>query len=169
MRRQPVVPAALNCHLREVVGAEAGDRGQLLQARAGDEVFLDVLDDGEEPPPRQRAVPPAAPGRRAAAATCRIRWTAKILAQGLGGERAPDAAGRQFGVHRQHRGPELRDVMSVERWDRQPRRVEVERLGGHPGDQPRLQVDVERVLEPTPAPQGRGAGRHHGDRSGGGR
>jgi hypothetical protein len=46
-----------------VVGAEAGDRRQLLQGQAGVEVFLDVLDDGAEPPPRQRAVPPA---RRAA-------------------------------------------------------------------------------------------------------
>src|SRR5262249_13452287 len=44
---------------REVVGAEAGDRGQLLQARAAAEVVLDVRDDGAEPSPRQRAVPPA--------------------------------------------------------------------------------------------------------------
>src|SRR6516162_8758127 len=43
---------------REVVDAEAGRRGQLLQGQAGVEVFLDVLDDGPEPPPRQRAVPP---------------------------------------------------------------------------------------------------------------
>jgi hypothetical protein len=62
---------------RQVVGAEVGDRGQLLQARAG-LVFLDVLDDGAEPPPRQRAVGPAR--RPAAARTWRIRWTARTLA-----------------------------------------------------------------------------------------
>src|SRR5215475_1316737 len=54
--RQPGGPLELP---REVVDAEASDRGQLLQARGDVEVFLDVLDDGAEPPPRQRAVPPA--------------------------------------------------------------------------------------------------------------
>jgi hypothetical protein len=44
---------------REVVDAEAGHRGQLRQARAGVEMFLDVLDNGAEPPPRQRTVRPA--------------------------------------------------------------------------------------------------------------
>ena len=35
---------------REGVGAVVGDRGQLLQGRAGVEVPLDVLDDDAEPP-----------------------------------------------------------------------------------------------------------------------
>jgi hypothetical protein len=35
---------------REVVDADAGDPGQLRQARGGVEVFLDVLDDGAELP-----------------------------------------------------------------------------------------------------------------------
>jgi hypothetical protein len=49
----------------EVISAEAGDRGHLLQARAGTEVFLDVLDDGPEPSPRQHTVSPALrPARR---------------------------------------------------------------------------------------------------------
>src|SRR5262245_30970324 len=56
VRRQPGGRLELP---REVVGAEAGDRGQLVQARAAVEVLLDVLDDGAEPPPRQGAVPPA--------------------------------------------------------------------------------------------------------------
>ena len=49
VRRQPGGRLELP---REMVGAEAGDRRHLLQARAGVEVFLDVLDDGPEPPPR---------------------------------------------------------------------------------------------------------------------
>jgi hypothetical protein len=56
VRRQPGGPLELP---REVVGAEAGDRGHLLQGRGGVEVLLDVLDYGAEPPPRQRAIPPA--------------------------------------------------------------------------------------------------------------
>ena len=36
----------------EMVGAEVGDRRHLLQAWAGIEVLLDVLDDGAEPSPR---------------------------------------------------------------------------------------------------------------------
>src|SRR5215468_3182264 len=40
----------------EVVGAEAGDRGHLLQGQAGVEVFLDVIQDGPEPPPREYAI-----------------------------------------------------------------------------------------------------------------
>ena len=91
------------------------------------------------------------------------------VGQRLGGERPPGAAGGQLGIHRPHRGPEVRQVQAVERRDRQPRRVEVERLGGDPRDQPRLQVDVQRVLAAAPAPQGRAAGRHQRDRSGGGR
>src|SRR6516225_4856981 len=43
----------------EMVGAEVGDRGHLLQGRAGIEVLLDVLDDGAELGPGERAVPPA--------------------------------------------------------------------------------------------------------------
>src|SRR5262245_34369857 len=42
VRRQPRGPLELP---REVVGTEVRDRGQLLQGRAGVEVFLDVLDD----------------------------------------------------------------------------------------------------------------------------
>ena len=59
VRRQPGGRLELP---REVVGAQAGDRGDLLQGRAGVEVFLDVLDDGAEPPPRQRAVAPRSAG-----------------------------------------------------------------------------------------------------------
>jgi hypothetical protein len=36
----------------EVVGAETGDRRQLLQGRAGVEMVLDVFYDGAESPPR---------------------------------------------------------------------------------------------------------------------
>src|SRR5262249_40148941 len=45
VRRQSGGPLELR---DEVVGAEAGNRGQLLQGRAGVKVFLDVLDDGAE-------------------------------------------------------------------------------------------------------------------------
>ena len=45
----------------EVVGAEAGDRGQLLQGRAGVQVLLDVLDHGAEPPPRKGPITAARP------------------------------------------------------------------------------------------------------------
>src|SRR5262252_3885937 len=43
----------------EVVGAEAGDCGQLLQGRATVEVLLDVLDNSEELRPGERAGSPA--------------------------------------------------------------------------------------------------------------
>src|SRR6516162_8724066 len=43
----------------EVVGAKTSDRGQLLQARAGVEVLLDVFNDGAELRSGQRSVPPA--------------------------------------------------------------------------------------------------------------
>src|SRR5689334_1284545 len=43
----------------EVVGTEAGDRGQLLQGRTTVEMFLDVLDDGAELRSGERAGPPA--------------------------------------------------------------------------------------------------------------
>ena len=56
MRRQSGGPLELP---DEVVGAEAGDRGQLLEGRAGVKVFLDLLDDGAEPCSRERAGPPA--------------------------------------------------------------------------------------------------------------
>src|ERR1700736_3168324 len=46
VRRQPGGPTE---QPGEVVGTEAGDRGHLLQRRAGVKVFLDVLDDGAEP------------------------------------------------------------------------------------------------------------------------
>ena len=118
--------------------------------------------------PRGSAPSARAPGRRGAR-TCADQVDGQDVGQGLGGEPPPGAAGRQLGIHRQHRGPELREVQAVERRDRQPRRVEVERLGGDPRDQPRLQEDVERVRAPAPAPPGRAAGRHHQDRSGGGR
>jgi hypothetical protein len=51
----------------EAVGAEAGDRGHLFQARAGVEARLDVLDDGAELRSDERAVPPG-PARRQDAA-----------------------------------------------------------------------------------------------------
>src|SRR5262249_53546990 len=56
MWRQPGGPLELP---GEVVGAEAGDCRQLLQGRAGVEVFLDVFDDGAELRSGERAVPPA--------------------------------------------------------------------------------------------------------------
>src|SRR6516164_1079370 len=43
----------------EVVGAEADDRGHLLQGRATVEVLLDVLNDGAELRPGERACSPA--------------------------------------------------------------------------------------------------------------
>ena len=59
----------------EVVGAETSDRGQLLQARAGVEAFLDELDDGAELRSGERAVPPAR--WLAGRGTCQSRWTAR--------------------------------------------------------------------------------------------
>src|SRR5215475_12323806 len=56
VRRQPGGPLELR---DEVVGAEAGDRGQLLQGRATIEVLLDVLDDGAELRSGERAGSPA--------------------------------------------------------------------------------------------------------------
>jgi hypothetical protein len=89
------------------------------------------------------------------------------VGQGLGAEVPPGAAGRQLGVHGQHRGPEVRQVQAVERGDRQPHWVEVERLGGDPRHQPWLQVDVQLVLAPARAHPVRAAGWHYRDRSGG--
>src|SRR5215475_764445 len=56
VRRQPGGPLELR---DEVVGAEAGDGGQLLQGRATVEVLLDVLDDGAELRSGERAGSPA--------------------------------------------------------------------------------------------------------------
>jgi hypothetical protein len=75
------------------------------------------------------------------------------VGQGLGGERAARAAGGQLGIHRPHCAPEVRKLYAVERRDRQPRRVEVERLSGDPRDDPRLQEDVQLVLVPARAPR----------------
>lgn len=115
----------------------------------------------------------SAPSRRRVsrrgARMCRIRWTARTLARDSAASRPPGAAGRQLGIHRPHRGPELREVQGVERRDRQLRRVEAEPLGGDPRHQPRLQEDVQLVLVPARAHPGWGAGRHQRDRRGGGR
>jgi hypothetical protein len=92
----------------EVVGAEAGDRRQLLQGRGAAEVFLDVLDDGAEPPPRQPSVSPA---RRALG--CQDvpdQADGQDVGQRLGGQWPPGAAGGQLGIHRPHRGPEVWQV-----------------------------------------------------------
>ena len=91
------------------------------------------------------------------------------VGQRLGGEPPPGAAGGQLGIHRQHRGPEVREVQAVERRDRQPRRVEVERLGGDPRDQPRLQEDVEPVEATRSSATGPGCRPAPRDDSGGGR
>ena len=91
------------------------------------------------------------------------------VGQGLGGEPPPDAAAHQLGIHGRQRGPEMREVQAVDRRDRYPRRIEVERLGSDPRDQPRLQIGVERILGPVPTPPSRSAGRHYRNRSGGGR
>src|SRR4029079_2813964 len=56
VRRQPGGPLELP---HEVAGAEAGDRGQLLQGRTTVEVLLDVLDDSAELRSGERAGSPA--------------------------------------------------------------------------------------------------------------
>ena len=56
VRRQSGSPLELPC---EVIRAEAGDSGHLLQGRAGVEVFLNVLDNCSELRSGERAVPPA--------------------------------------------------------------------------------------------------------------
>ena len=43
------------------------------------------------------------------------------------------------------RGPEVRQIEAVERWERQPRRIAVERLGGDPCHQLRFQKEEERI------------------------
>ena len=91
---------------------------------------------GAASPPWQRAVPPAR--RPAGGQDVPDQVDGQDVGQGLGGEPPPaGAAGGQLGVHRPHRGPELRQVQGVERRDRHPRRVEAERLGAD--------VDVKTV------------------------
>ena len=126
----------------EVVGAEADNRGHLRQGRAAVEVFLDVLDDGAEPPPRQHPVPPAL--RPAGRQDVADQVDGQDVGQRLGGQ--PPRRRRRPSVRRPPptSRPGVGEVQAVERRDRQPRRVEVERLGGDPRDQPRLQVEVQR-------------------------
>src|SRR5262245_2316868 len=152
---------------REVVGAEMGRRRDLFQGQAGVEVFLDVLDDGAKLPLRERAVRPTSriPGGGGVA----NQVDGEQVGQGLGGETAPGGAGRELVIDRQHRGPQLREVQTVQRRQRHARGVEIELLGGRPCDQFRLQEDVKGVRVTAPAPPGRAAGRYHQDRAGGGR
>src|SRR5215468_6487983 len=88
VRRQPGGPLELR---DEVVGAEAGDRGQLLQGRATVEVLLDVLDNGAELRSGQRAGSPA----RGLAGRQDVpdHVDGQDGGQRLGGERAPGAGG----------------------------------------------------------------------------
>jgi hypothetical protein len=91
------------------------------------------------------------------------------VARDSAASRPPAARGGQLGGHRPHRGPQGRQVQAVERRDRQPRRVEVERLGGDSLDHHWLQEDEQLVLAPARAHPDRAAGRHQRDRAGGGR
>jgi len=125
---------------REVVGAEMHDRRHVLQRQAGVEVFVDVLDDRAELRSRERSVPAARGLTGGQQVSDQI--DSQDVGQGLGDERPAGACGVQLSVHSSYRSPEVRQVQTVERWDRQPRRVEVERLGCDPGDQPRVQEDV---------------------------
>src|SRR5262245_57421192 len=88
VRRQPRGPLELR---DEVVGAEAGDRGHLLQGRAAVEVPLDVLDDGAELRSGERAGSPARglAGRQDVS----DQVDGQEVGQRLGGERAPGAGG----------------------------------------------------------------------------
>jgi len=74
---------------REVVRAEVGENGHLLQTRAGVEVFLDVLDDGAELCAWERAVPLA----RGLARRPDVpeQMDGQEVGQRLGGERAAEA------------------------------------------------------------------------------
>jgi hypothetical protein len=54
------------------------------------------------------------------------------VGQRLGGVQPAEAAVGQLGVHRQHGGPELRELQRVERRERQPCWVEVELFRGNP-------------------------------------
>src|SRR5262245_10272546 len=152
---------------REVAGAEMGRRRHLLQGQGGFEVLLDVLDDGAELPLRERTVRPTS--RRPRGGGVANQVDGEQGGQGLSGETAPGGAGRELVIDRQHRGPQLREVRTVQRRQRHARRVEIELLRGDPCDQFRLQEDVEGVRATAPAPPGRTAGRYHQDRAGGGR
>src|SRR5262249_60745408 len=93
---------------REVVDAEAGDRGDLLQGQAGVEAFLDVRDDGPEPPPREHAVPPAL--RPAGGQDVPDQVDDQDVGQGLGGQPTARGAGGQLDAYCPHRSPEVREV-----------------------------------------------------------
>src|SRR5262249_50383400 len=69
-------------------------------------VSLDVRDDGAELPLRERTVGPT--GRGAGGGGVADQVDSEEVGQGLGGEPAPGGAGRQLGIHRQHRGPQWR-------------------------------------------------------------
>ena len=60
------------------------------------------------------------------------RLRAAMLA--VNDELTAGAARGQLGVHRPQRGPHVRQVQAIQRRHRQPRWVEVERLGGDPRD-----------------------------------
>jgi hypothetical protein len=63
----------------------------------------------------------------------------------LGGTYASLAILTRFRNYRPHRGLELRQVQAVERRQRHPCRVEAERLGRDPRDQPRFQEEKPSV------------------------
>src|SRR5262249_33928186 len=86
-----------------MVGAEAGDRGQLLQARAGVEVFFDVLEDGPEPPPRHRAVPPPPSPARCRDVSDQV--DGQDVGQGLGGQPPAGPARKPALANRTSRRP----------------------------------------------------------------
>jgi hypothetical protein len=71
----------------EVVGAEPGDRGQLLQSRTGVEV-LSMYSTTARSRPRG-SVPSRPRSGRRGAWTCRIRWTARTLANDSAASRPP--------------------------------------------------------------------------------
>src|SRR5262249_31114924 len=121
---------------REVVGAEMGGGRHVLQGQAGVKVLLDVLDYRTEPHARERSV--ALARGLTGGGDVSDQLDSQEIGQGLGGERPAGASSGEFGVHSPHRSPEVREVETVKRWDSQPRRVEVERLGCDPRDQPRI-------------------------------
>src|SRR5262249_11260630 len=90
-RRQPRAPPGLP---REVVAAEVGRRGDLLQARAGVEVFLDVFNDGAELRSGERAVLAARGLARRQDVPDQV--DSQDVGQRLGGQWPPGAAGRQL-------------------------------------------------------------------------
>ena len=143
---------------REVVGAEAGDRGHLLQGQAGVEVFLDVRDDGPEPPPRERAIPPAL--RPAGGQDVPDQVDDQDVGQGLGGQPIARGTGCQLDAYCPHCGPKVGEFQAIQWRDDEPSRVEAERLGGDPRHHPRLQEDEERVKTPAITSPGRAAGRY---------